>query len=103
MLQPDTLKRNFLNVKQVNVESHLTCALCLEIFMEPYRINCGYILIYYFTTIRHTFCKQCIINSLSFNKSCPNCRKEVQISSLTKDLIADNIINDLGVSCNFQS
>ena len=33
--------RNFLNIKQVNVEAHLTCSVCTEIFFNPYRVSCG--------------------------------------------------------------
>jgi len=34
---------------------------------------------------------------------CPNCRQVIDYSTISKDLIADSIINELGVSCNYPS
>ncbi len=32
--------RNFININEVNVEEHLTCNICLDIFKDPHRIDC---------------------------------------------------------------
>jgi len=50
---------------------------------------------------RHIFCFDCILKCFETKLECPNCRHNLTKKSvITKDLLADSIINDLGVSCN---
>ena len=67
----------------------LTCAICQSIFKNPSRINCG-----------HTYCKICIDMWFKTNKNCPICRVKIAKSKASKDLIAENIINNLEVKCS---
>lgn len=58
-----------------------------------------------FIYFSHTFCEECIkswLNSLNTAKEkvCPICRNKVTKTSMSRDLIAFNIINDMNVYCN---
>uniref|UniRef100_A0A667XEM5 Uncharacterized protein n=1 Tax=Myripristis murdjan TaxID=586833 RepID=A0A667XEM5_9TELE len=44
----------------------LTCSICLTIFTDPVSLLCG-----------HSFCRECITNSLSIKDQCPQCRTTV--------------------------
>ncbi|XP_029910668.1 nuclear factor 7, brain-like [Myripristis murdjan] len=44
----------------------LTCSICLTIFTDPVSLLCG-----------HSFCRECITNSLSIKDKCPQCRTTV--------------------------
>ena len=47
--------------------SALECTVCLAIFVEPVTLACG-----------HTFCEECLEQSLAFDNRCPLCRGEVE-------------------------
>ncbi len=60
----------------------------------------SYVWVIILIIIRHTYCKQCIVNWLNKNNTCPICRIKFELNQSGKDLIAFNIINDLSVLCN---
>ncbi|CAG2172858.1 unnamed protein product [Oppiella nova] len=74
-----------------------TCGICLNIYNEPMTTPC----------CRHSYCRQCIIQSLQMSSNpntCPNDRKKL----LSKDLMpADrtvtNILDKQEVYCDFKS
>jgi hypothetical protein len=95
------IQRNFVNINATI--KHIICSICQEIFHEPTRLSCG-----------HTFCKDCIINFKKYTENCPICRKDLVLKCNcsgciehntfdSKDLITQNIINDLEVYCNNES
>ena len=90
---------------------HFTCSICLNIFNNAVRNDC-----------EHTFCKDCVQQWINGNKkTCPECRKPfttrkrnsrvrnepnlVIVSNYTfkPNLLANNMINDLKVKCDFES
>lgn len=54
---------------------------------------------YYDILFSHTFCQSCITEWAAKNKTCPICRKDVEIGLMGKDLISEKIIMDLEVRC----
>jgi len=95
------VQRNFVNI--TGTIKHIICSICQEIFDEPIRLFCG-----------HTFCKACIINFKKYTENCPICRKDLVLKCNcsccnelnafgSRDLITQNIINDLDVYCNNES
>ena len=48
---------------------------------------------------RHTFCQKCIAQWNKKHQTCPVCRAEVYKELTGKDLIAENLIQELEVQC----
>ena len=72
------------------VSKHLNCAICFSVMRTPTRLHpCG-----------HSFCKGCITEWLSKNKTCPLDRKRVKGTHL--DILVHNIIMDQRVACPFR-
>ena len=79
------------------LKESVKCSICLDIMMQPARINCG-----------HTFCTVCIENAIQFNKphegslfrkysgggakaNCPLCKK----SNITKrSIVPDPVLEE---------
>ncbi|KAL4463692.1 hypothetical protein ABPG72_009042 [Tetrahymena utriculariae] len=79
--------RNFKD--QQNINKHLFCSVCHEVFRRPVIIDCG-----------HTFCKHCIQLWKVNHKFCPNCRQTIQKKeNLLKNLIPQQIIDELEMNC----
>ncbi|KAL4426318.1 hypothetical protein ABPG74_011470 [Tetrahymena malaccensis] len=79
--------RNFKD--QQNINKHLFCSICHEVFRRPVIIACG-----------HTFCKHCIQLWKVNHKFCPNCRQTIQKKdNLLKNLIPQQIIDELEMNC----
>ncbi|EAR82360.2 zinc finger, C3HC4 type (RING finger) protein (macronuclear) [Tetrahymena thermophila SB210] len=79
--------RNFKD--QQNINKHLFCSICHEVFRRPVIIACG-----------HTFCKHCIQLWKVNHKFCPNCRQTIQKKdNLLKNLIPQQIIDELDMNC----
>eukprot|EP00697_Spironema_sp_BW2_P010727 gnl/Spiro4/26085_TR13010_c0_g1_i1.p1 gnl/Spiro4/26085_TR13010_c0_g1~~gnl/Spiro4/26085_TR13010_c0_g1_i1.p1 ORF type:complete len:183 (+),score=7.65 gnl/Spiro4/26085_TR13010_c0_g1_i1:89-637(+) len=70
---------------------HLFCVICNEIFHEPHRAKCG-----------HSFCYECISTWLARSETCPTCRAPLRLNKLHRDLLVQNIVNELRVYCQFR-
>ncbi len=82
-----------LKPKEINVDfnllnSSLECSLCLCLICEPVSISCG-----------HSFCRTCLVKSLSrHKKKCPTCREICHVSA---ENAAENImIKTLALAIN---
>ena len=53
-----------MEAEQPNIIDELLCSVCMCPFKTPVTIECG-----------HTFCRICLINSVSLKQTCPICRK----------------------------
>uniref|UniRef100_A0A6B2LLZ3 RING-type domain-containing protein n=1 Tax=Arcella intermedia TaxID=1963864 RepID=A0A6B2LLZ3_9EUKA len=47
-------------------EADFECALCYRLFYRPVTTPCG-----------HTYCRECILTSLTYQPSCPICRRKL--------------------------
>uniref|UniRef100_A0A914VHH5 RING-type domain-containing protein n=1 Tax=Plectus sambesii TaxID=2011161 RepID=A0A914VHH5_9BILA len=56
--------------KPRSTDDDCSCRICFQIFSEPYSTICG-----------HTFCRECITQSLERRARCPTCSFEMDISS----------------------
>ena len=94
-----------------SVSKHLICSICLNIFRNAIRSEC-----------EHNFCRQCVGNWIKSNKNyCPECRKafikrkrNLRTSCddntlivcdfvFKTNLMANNLINELKIKCDFES
>lgn len=76
-----------------------------RIILRSCKIKLWVKLIYKNLICSHTYCDECIKNWLNSvnsvkEKVCPICRSKTTKNSLSRDLIAFNIINDMEVFCN---
>ena len=65
------------------VQEELQCIICLDIMFLPVTTPCG-----------HTYCKQCLLDSLRVKKECIICRKPLigQELNLTTNIVLQKII-----------
>ncbi|XP_026183532.1 E3 ubiquitin-protein ligase TRIM39-like [Mastacembelus armatus] len=55
---------SFSETRSLDKDQHLTCSICMDIFVDPVTTICG-----------HTFCKKCLHFNLMYNdRSCPLCK-----------------------------
>ncbi|CAD8114310.1 unnamed protein product [Paramecium primaurelia] len=76
-----------MGLQQVN--QHLLCSICREVFYNPIRATCG-----------HTFCGTCLVRWIQQKKSCPLCRHQLERNyKFDKDILATKIVGDIQVKC----
>ncbi|CAD8125909.1 unnamed protein product [Paramecium sonneborni] len=76
-----------LTLQQVN--PHILCSICREVFYNPIRATCG-----------HTFCGTCLVRWIQQKKSCPLCRHQLERNyKFDKDILASKIVGDIQVKC----
>ncbi|CAD8161532.1 unnamed protein product [Paramecium octaurelia] len=76
-----------MGLQQVN--QHLLCSICREVFYNPIRATCG-----------HTFCGTCLVRWIQQKKSCPLCRHQLERNyKFDKDILATKIVGDVQVKC----
>ena len=64
------------------IEQHITCNVCLELFVNPHALRC-----------LHTYCYQCIQNLERENRIwCPECRQYTDLSDVKKDFKMESLI-----------
>ena len=61
-------------VKLSVISDHLKCPICLDVYMAPMRLFCGY----FSSKFSHTFCEVCLKKYIEASKKCPECRREIQ-------------------------
>ncbi len=72
------------------ISEHLHCPICQDVFNYPYALMCG-----------HVFCHGCITEWLKHQRTCPECRKMVDMRYAHKDLIAHKFLDSVPVYCSF--
>ena len=73
----------------VKVEEFI-CGICLDVLEIPVSTPCG-----------HTFCRQCLTESLESNASCPIDRKKLSHSDLVSVQVLTQLLDNLPVKCKF--
>ena len=74
-----------------SISEHLYCPICAEIFSYPIALQCG-----------HVFCEACIRLWLKPpQKTCPECRQNVDLRYSHRDLIAHKFLDSVPVHCSF--
>lgn len=73
---------------QKAIPIRLFCSICLDICQDAMETTCN-----------HLFCEACITESVKVSPSCPNCRHDLAMSSLTKAVVLRQIVGDLHVFC----
>jgi hypothetical protein len=73
-------KIDMKKLETVDVETDFKCPLCLDFLIKPIQLPCG-----------HIFCYYCLDMSITYNPSCPLCRKDVDnpvqaLQNLAKDV-----------------
>ncbi|CAD8210672.1 unnamed protein product [Paramecium pentaurelia] len=82
-------ERQFEVIKTQQVNQHLLCTICREVFYNPIRATCG-----------HTFCGTCLVRWIQMKKSCPLCRHRLERNyQFDKDILATKIVGDIEVKC----
>ena len=69
------MNQTFENVSELN------CSICMDYIVSCRTAICG-----------HSFCEQCINESLIRKKECPNCRKDIRKWVLSKSDIIDSAV-----------
>lgn len=69
------LYQSFENVDELN------CSICMDYIVSCRTAICG-----------HSFCEECINESLIRKKECPNCRKDIRKWVLSKSQIIDSAV-----------
>jgi hypothetical protein len=64
------------------------CGICLQVLNNPYQCQNG-----------HCYCLCCIESSLLKLKTCPSCSVYLDVNTLSHNLLIQNIICELKVSC----
>lgn len=92
---------NFLNLKKYFEMPVITsknsdifeCPICFDVCAQLKQTRCG-----------HTFCSNCLFNSLKNNPICPICRTIVNYKSIMNiPIILKNIINDMVCECPYKN
>lgn len=76
-------------VNKLKYQSHLTCSICFDLFIDPCVLVCG-----------HSFCKLCITvfwDSANHRK-CPLCN-EINFGNTTHSHTLKNMVEDILISC----
>ena len=74
--------------KTKNIPDHLNCTICLEVFVNPKKLNCS-----------HIFCESCLKGWMRSGKKCPMCRKNIM--KIEDALKTQTEIESLSVMCRF--
>ena len=70
---------------QAEMRKHLTCAICMDLFIEPLSLPC-----------HHTFCKQCIYKHFALgSQTCPTCRAPAWRRQATSNHLLANMVATL--------
>ena len=77
-------KVNYNQITKEDVKKILTCHICFGYMSAGNNAMCIY--------CSKTYCKACLVRSLSTTRKCPNCRKSLRKSQIRKNLIIDDII-----------
>ena len=75
-------------VYKSKISTHLTCSICLDIFLNPIRFHCG-----------HIFCGSCV-DSIREKGQCPNDRSEINWRLAHLDLLAVKMLGIQQVYCS---
>lgn len=65
-----------------------TCPICMDLLQEKETV-------YIMNVCSHLYCKECIETWVSENKTCPVCKTDLQISSMSKDSSDSYPVSDL--------
>jgi hypothetical protein len=74
----------FLQLSKHDLESTLTCSICLNIVSDPVLTKCS-----------HSFCKECLTRWLYSRSQCPMCRKPIFCQDTISNLPLQNLIKFL--------
>jgi hypothetical protein len=81
------------NINQPIIDSKYECSICQNILTSPHQI----------TTCNHIFCKECIDNTIEFQKSspysCPLCKTNFTKKQLKEDKNLSKEINSTTATC----
>ncbi|KRX06138.1 hypothetical protein PPERSA_00018 [Pseudocohnilembus persalinus] len=75
-------------VDKQNISENLQCIICQCLFNDPVRMKCA-----------HTYCRSCLMNLLRTSDKCPECRTQIDLRYLKRDLTAYNLIQSENVFC----
>jgi len=66
------------------------CSICIDVCKKPRQCKDG-----------HLFCFSCIQQQIDHNPTCPICRQEISLESLSRNLIAEKQTENLEMWCRF--
>uniref|UniRef100_A0AAQ4QE56 Uncharacterized protein n=1 Tax=Gasterosteus aculeatus aculeatus TaxID=481459 RepID=A0AAQ4QE56_GASAC len=66
-----------------SLQTHLTCSICFEPFVEPVTTDCG-----------HSFCKKCLQSTIRYKDNCPLCKDLVR-KVPTVNIVLRSIVEEM--------
>lgn len=84
--QTDIIAADATNLKRVKdaIRPLLECIVCCEILLDPVTVTCG-----------HTFCMSCLTRALDSNPSCPFCRVDTNVPSVSLPEFTNDRITEI--------
>lgn len=70
-----------------DVQNYL-CGVCLEVYKDPHQCQKG-----------HCFCRTCALKSIEIKARCPICACRMDLSCLSRNIVARNIVDGLIIRC----
>ena len=69
-------------------ENDLECSICANVNNDPHQCRNG-----------HSFCRDCLVKSLSKQEVCPECREKTTLQTMSSNRMAKNMIDRADVYC----
>ena len=86
--------KDFRYMDETNIHNELKCSICLQCFIEPVSSS---------ESCNHTFCNECIQESLKTDDKCPICRRSISADDfkLVESRVVINMLDQFLVQCNY--
>jgi len=79
-----------LRYKDSGIYKHYVCSICMDVCNMPRQCKDG-----------HLFCFECIQRQIEHSPTCPECRQEITMGTISRNLVAEKQIENLLIWCRY--